>query len=307
MVQKFILGTKGVSSQVFTDKGVRVPTTFVHTPTCHVIGVRTQETDGYWAIQLGFGKTKSIKNPQQGLLKKAGIKTPLRFFREVRLDGASQTLEVTSVEGKKAGIKVGDVEFHVGDVIEPQKFFSQGDTVEVTGTSKGKGFAGVVKRHGFHGGPRTHGQSDRERAPGSIGMSTTPGRVLKGKRMAGRMGHETVTIKNLEILSVTNDGVLLKGLLPGPTRSLLILRSAQSLPEPAEEVVEAVPTEAVEDNKNQEVDVEPVAEKTVTQEAVKEAEASTEAVSEEAATEGETESIVEEKKSDEPEVKEQAA
>jgi large subunit ribosomal protein L3 len=239
MIQKFILGTKGVSSQVFTDKGVRVPTTAVHTRPCFVVGVRTKDVDGYWAIQLGFGQAKSIKKPQQEILNKAGIKTPLRFLREVRLDTPDQKLKLEVAEGKKKGIKVGEVEFHVGDQVEPSKFFAKGDMVEVTGTSKGKGFQGVVRRHNFAGGPRTHGQSDRERAPGSIGMTTTPGRVFKGKRMAGRMGNDTTTIKNLEIISVTADGVVLKGLVPGSVGGLIVMRSAHGIPVVAvEEVVE---------------------------------------------------------------------
>lgn len=241
-----------MSSQVFTDKGIRIPTTSVHTRPCYVVGIRTKDADGYWAIQLGFGQAKSIKKPQQIKLNKAGIKTPLRFLREIRLDGPNQKLPLNTVEGKKKGIKVGEVEFYVGDEVDASKFFAKGDIVEVTGTSKGKGFQGVVKRHGFAGGPRTHGQSDRERAPGSIGMTTTPGRVFKGKRMAGRMGSETVTIKNLEVVHVTTDGVVLKGLIPGSTGGLLMIRSSQELP--AMESEEKVETEAASvDEKQAEV------------------------------------------------------
>ncbi len=249
MIQKFILGTKGISTQVFTDNGIRIPTTSVHTRPCYVVGVRTKDADGYWAIQLGFGQTKSIKKPQQITLSKAGIKTPLRFLREVRLDGPNQKLPLSVIEGKNKGVKVGEVEFHVGDEVDASKFFAKGDKVEVTGTSKGKGFQGVVRRHGFAGGPRTHGQSDRERAPGSIGMTTTPGRVFKGKRMAGRMGNDTVTVKNLEVVNVTADGVVLKGLVPGSVGGLLIVRSAHQLPvmeEPAAEVEEKVETETTQ-------------------------------------------------------------
>ncbi|MBI1982210.1 MAG: 50S ribosomal protein L3 [Candidatus Levybacteria bacterium] len=112
----------------------------------------------------------------------------------------------------------------VKDALKALEVFKPGDIVDVIGVSKGKGFAGVVKRHHFKGGPRTHGQSDRERAPGSIGQTTTPGRVYKGKRMAGRMGHERVTIKNLQVIDVSEDKILIKGLVPGPKNSLVMVR-----------------------------------------------------------------------------------
>lgn len=238
MVQKFIIGKKGTSSQVFTDDGVRVPTTQVHTNPCYVVDIKTQSKDGYWAIKLGFGETRNIKKPQSGMIKKAGIKTPLRFFKEIRLDTFNQTLELAETEGKKKGIKLGELELHVGDTVNPESLFTKGDKVQVTGVSKGKGFQGVVKRHGFAGGPRTHGQSDRERAPGSIGQSATPGRVYKGKKMAGRMGTDTVTVMNLEILDVTNDGLTIRGLVPGVKEGLLVIKSGDAIPEPKEEPVE---------------------------------------------------------------------
>ena len=113
---------------------------------------------------------------------------------------------------------------NVGDFIRASEIFKAGDSVTVTGISKGKGFAGVVKRHGFHGGPRTHGQSDRERAPGSIGQTTTPGRVYKGKKMAGRMGNAQTSIRNLEVIDVTDEALLLKGLVPGGKKSLVLIK-----------------------------------------------------------------------------------
>ena len=117
------------------------------------------------------------------------------------------------------------MELFVGQEIKPPIFFKKDDTVQVTGISKGKGFVGVVKRHRFAGGPRTHGQSDRERAPGSIGAGTTPGRVLKGKRMAGRMGSQTVTVKGLKVIEATDESLEIKGLVPGAIKTLLIIRS----------------------------------------------------------------------------------
>ncbi len=122
--------------------------------------------------------------------------------------------------GKK-GIIFGETKIFIGDSIKPTVVFKKGDLVKVSGTSKGKGFQGVVKRHHFAGGPKTHGQSDRERAPGSIGSTTTPGRVYKGKRMAGRMGGERVTVRNLEIVEVKDDGIVVKGLVPGAKKGLL--------------------------------------------------------------------------------------
>jgi len=243
MIAKFILGTKGNTSQVFSDGGDRMPVTFVKTRPCYVVNVRTMDTNGYWGVQLAFGEAKHVSKPTQGIVKKAGVKAPLRFLKEVRLAQA-EVIE----EGKKKGLKVDETTFFIGDEVSPA-FFAKGDLVKVTGKSKGKGFQGVVKRHKFAGGPRTHGQSDRERAPGSIGQGTTPGRVYKGKRMAGRMGYDTVTIKNLLVVDVLEDGLLLKGLIPGVKNSLLSISSANAVVVPmveeiVEEVVEQVPEEA---------------------------------------------------------------
>lgn len=249
MIAKFILGTKGSTSQVFSDGGDRMPVTFVKTSPCHVVNVRTMDKHGYWGIQLAFGKVKNLKNiskPTQGILKKAGVKAPLRFLKEVRIASA-ELIE----EGKKKGLKVGETAFMVGDEV-PSSYFAKGDLVTVSGKSKGKGFQGVVKRHKFSGGPRTHGQSDRERAPGSIGQGTTPGRVYKGKRMAGRMGFDMTTVKNLLVTDVLEDGLLIKGLIPGAKDTLITIASANAVAmpvieevEPAEEVqvVEEVHTE----------------------------------------------------------------
>lgn len=216
----FILGSKSNQKQIFTEKGERVPVTSIQTSPCYLIDIRTPEKDGYFAVVLGFGKTKSMNKPDLGKLKKAGIESPLRFLREIRLDAVN----LVEKENKK-GIKIGETEFYIGDIVNPTLVFKINDLVHVTGISKGKGFAGVVKRHSFKGGPRTHGQSDRERAPGSIGQSTTPGRVYKGKRMAGRMGSETITVRNLPIVGVTETELLIQGLIPGSKQGLVTVIS----------------------------------------------------------------------------------
>ena len=215
----FILGTKGEMTQRFND-GIRMPTTKIITAPCFLVDVISLPTGINKAV-LATKIAKQINKPNGGKLIKAGIKTPLRFFREVPIDSS---FEIVEKEGKK-GIKIGELELFVGQEIKPPIFFKKDDTVQVTGISKGKGFAGVVKRHRFAGGPRTHGQSDRERAPGSIGAGTTPGRVLKGKRMAGRMGSQTVTVKGLKVIEATDESLEIKGLVPGAIKTLLIIRS----------------------------------------------------------------------------------
>ena len=175
-----LLGTKKGMTSTYDYRGRRVGATIVSLAPNMVTQIKTVDTDGYASVQLGIAEKKSVKKPQQGHLKKAGVKENTRFLREVRVDS---TDDVQS--GQE--IKASDV-FHAGDL------------VKVQGVSKGKGFQGTVRRHGFHGGPKTHGQSDRHRAPGSIGQGTTPGRVYKGKKMSGHMGVDTVSIKNLEII-----------------------------------------------------------------------------------------------------------
>ncbi len=167
-----------------------------------------------------------MKSPQRGIISKAGVKDPLRFLKEIRFDSA----EVIEKDGVQ-GLKIGALDVFPGQELVSSELFAEGDMVTVTGTSKGKGFQGVVRRHGFHGGNRTHGQSDRERAPGSIGSGTTLGRVFKGLKMAGRMGGETVTVKNLEVIQVDSSGMRLKGVVPGSKGDMLVLRSSASLPE----------------------------------------------------------------------------
>lgn len=204
-----ILGTKSHMEQAFTEAGVRVPVTVVKTASNIVTKFRTKEKDGYQAIQLGFGnrKIKRFNKPLLGSLKavvKEQDKTAPSFFREV--PGSEEE------------------NLNIGDVINASDVFKPGDIAQVTGTSKGKGFAGGVKRWGFAGGPKTHGQSDRLRAPGSIGQGTTPGRVLKGKKMAGHLGSERVTIKNLVVLKIEGNEVWLSGPVPGARGSFLIVK-----------------------------------------------------------------------------------
>ncbi|MCJ7668040.1 MAG: 50S ribosomal protein L3 [Anaerolineae bacterium] len=199
-----ILGEKAGMTQIFDEREEIVSVTLVVAGPCYITQVKTEEKDGYTALQLGFGETKRLNKPQRGHLKKL---SPLRYLREVR---------VKDVQGYQVGKKLD------------ASLFSVGDLVDVTGISKGKGFAGVMKRHGFRGGPATHGQSDRARAPGSIGATTTPGRVLKGMRMAGRMGNERVTVQNLRVVLVDPERNLLgvRGSVPGNRGDLVMLRKA---------------------------------------------------------------------------------
>lgn len=198
-----IIGKKLGQTQGFLENGNRIPMTRIWVKGNIVSQIKTVEKDGYEALQLGFGETKKALKPQEGHAKKSGLKVTPRFYRETKVD------------------KIEDHE--LGNEINVEEIVAAGDIVDISGVSKGKGFAGVVKRHHFKGGPKTHGQSDRHRAPGSIGQSTTPGRVYKGKRMAGRMGNEQVTIKNLEVIGLSDGELLVKGLVPGPIGTILTI------------------------------------------------------------------------------------
>lgn len=202
-----MLGRKVGMMQVFTANGEVIPVTVISAGPCVVTQVRTVERDGYEAVQLGFEEVpaRKLTRPQQGHLRGAGAM--LRILREF---GADNPQEHT-----------------VGEVINVG-LFQAGQKVDVSGISKGRGFAGVVKRHGFRGGPKTHGQSDRHRAPGSIGAGTTPGRVWKGQKMAGRMGGKRVTVQNLEVVEVIPERnlLLVKGSVPGARNGLLHIRRA---------------------------------------------------------------------------------
>lgn len=199
---KFILARKIGMTQRFLPDGTRVPVTVLAAPNCQVTQLKTQEKDGYAAVQLGFGERKHPSKPLRGHLKDL---PNFATIREVRLE---------SVEGLRRGQK-----------IEVQTF-SPGDKVRVTGTSKGKGFQGVVKRHHFRGAPKTHGTKDQLRMPGSIG-ATFPQHVTKGMRMAGRMGGDRVTVHNLEVIEIVPEKQLLlvKGAIPGAPRSVILIQS----------------------------------------------------------------------------------
>lgn len=219
----FFLGKKSIQSQQFDKNGDRIPTTFIDTSSCHLISIATPEKRGYFSVKLGFCQTKNIKKPVKGELEKAGIKTPLRFLREFRLEKFGDKVKIVE-EDKKLGLQIGEAKIFVGEIVNPTLLIKIGDLITVTGTSKGKGFQGGMKRHGFKGRSQTHGASRDERAPGSIGMTTTPGRVFKGKRMAGRMGNDRVTIKNIEVIEVSENGILIKGLVAGAKGGLLEIR-----------------------------------------------------------------------------------
>ena len=199
---KGILGKKVGMTQVFKENGEVVPVTVVEAGPCPVIQKKTETVDGYEAVQLGFEDAKEfrVNKPESGHFEKYGIE-PKKYVKEFRIDGVE--------------------ELETGDEITVETF-AEGEKVDVTGTSKGKGFAGTVKRWNFNTGPKTHG-SRNYRLPGSIGQSADPARVFKGKKMPGRMGREKVTVQNLEVVRVDLDKnvLLIKGGLPGPKKGLL--------------------------------------------------------------------------------------
>jgi large subunit ribosomal protein L3 len=205
---KGILGTKLGMTQVFDEANRIVPVTVVQAGPCVVTQVRTQEKDGYQAVQLAFGAIdpRKVNKPETGHFTKAGL-TPRRVLAELRTNDAG--------------------EYTVGQEITAE-VFAGGSVVDVTGTSKGKGFAGVMKRHGFSGLGAGHGVQRKHRSPGSIGACATPGRVFKGVRMAGRMGHVRVTTQNLTVHRVDAESglLLIKGAIPGPKGSLVFVKTA---------------------------------------------------------------------------------
>ena len=221
-------------SQVFREDGIVVPVTVVEAGPCVVTQIKTQDTDGYEAVQLGFGEVKRSNKPMIGHFRNS---RPARYVKEVKADNVN--------------------EFQVGQNLNVD-VFQAGEFVDVIGRSKGRGFSGVMKRHGFGGGPRTHGQSDRARAPGSIGGGTTPGKVYKGMKMAGHMGNRRITVKGIEIIQVDAERnlLLLKGGVPGSVNWLLeIRRSVKPAVDPVTlfgQVRQAPPAE-VPDNEGPEV------------------------------------------------------
>jgi large subunit ribosomal protein L3 len=202
-----LLGRKLGMTRLFDENGVVTASTLVEAGPCFITQLRTAEADGYIAVQLGFGETRRQSKPKMGHLNKAGLpdRTGLGALREVPAD---------SIDDLELGARID------------ASMFVQGEIVDVIGTSKGKGFAGVMKRHNFHGGPKTHGQSDRWRHSGSVGSGTTPGRTFKGMRMGGQLGDARITVKNLRILSVDPERnlVAVRGAIPGPNGGLIMIR-----------------------------------------------------------------------------------
>lgn len=206
---KGLIGKKIGMTQIFDDNGVALPVTLIEAGPCYVTQIRLPQKEGYAAVQLGFEEVspKRLTGGELGHLKSKNL-PPLRFLREFRIKDANN--------------------YQVGDKITVD-IFQVGERVDVIGTSKGKGFAGVVKRHHFRGQPKTHGASDRVRAPGSSSSTTTPGRVYKGTRRAGHMGHERVTVQNLKVVFVDPERNLIgvHGAVPGPRGGLVMIQDAR--------------------------------------------------------------------------------
>lgn len=204
MKRKALLGRKAGMTRILTNTGEVTPVTIVELGPCYVTQVKTKASDGYNAVQIGFEQVARLNSPEKGHLRNLPM---LKHLREVTTEDSES--------------------YSVGQILDVT-LFSPGDLVDVIGTSKGKGFAGVVKRHHFAGGPATHGQSDRERAPGSIGSTSTPGRVWKGLRGPGHMGSERVTTLNMTVVKVDAERnlIAIKGAVPGPTGGLVIVRNA---------------------------------------------------------------------------------
>jgi large subunit ribosomal protein L3 len=209
---KGVLGEKLGMTQVWDEANRVVPVTVVKAGPCVVTQIRTPQTDGYDAVQLAFGAIpgRRVTQPMAGHFAKAGV-TPRRTVAELRTADAAQ--------------------YRLGQEITAD-VFAAGDIVDVTGTSKGKGFAGVMKRHGFGGLRASHGVERKHRSPGSIGGASTPSRVFKGMRMAGRMGHEKVTVQNLRVHAVDTERglILIKGAIPGPNGGVVLVKSAAKAP-----------------------------------------------------------------------------
>lgn len=267
-----LLGRKLGMIQIFDEAGRVRGATIIEAGPCLVTQIRTATRDGYEAVQLGFGTAKHTNKPSRGHLKRLG---DLRYLREFKV--------------------LNDDEHKLGDRIGPE-IFQPGDRIDVTGVSKGRGFAGSVKRHHFAGGPKTHGQSDRHRAPGAIGAGNTPGRVYKGMRMAGHMGAEQVTVRGLEVLeSHPARGLLIvAGAVPGARNGLLKIRFSRRTraeartrkPVAAEEAPpedEEAPTAEVEETAEAAIEETPADVAEVSEE--KAAEADTETPAPEAAAE----------------------
>ncbi len=199
-----LIGKKIGMTQIFRDSGQMEAVTAIEAGPCVVTQVKTEAKEGYNAIQLGFGEAKKLNSPKRGHLKGLGQFKHLREFKTEAIPDIKE-----------------------GSIIDTG-LFKSGDLVDISGLSKGRGFAGVVKRHHFAGGPKTHGQSDRHRAAGSIGAGTSPGRVFKGMRMAGHMGDERVTVRHLEVIRTDPERnlLLVKGAVPGAKNGLLLIKKS---------------------------------------------------------------------------------
>jgi large subunit ribosomal protein L3 len=206
MASKGILGTKLGMTQVFDEDSRVVPVTVVQAGPCTVSQVKTPETDGYTAVQLAFGDKRRTSKPQAGHLAKAGVQSA-RVLAELRLSDGDELPEL-------------------GTTVTVDEF-AKGDVIDVTGTSRGKGYAGVMKRHNFRGMGDGHGVKKKNRHPGAVGNASTPGRTFKGQRMAGRMGGERVTVQNLEVVDVDTEHnlILVKGAVPGPDGQVVFIKS----------------------------------------------------------------------------------
>lgn len=202
-----LLGHKVGMTQIFDEDGLVVPVTIVQAGPCYVTQIKTEQTDGYNSVQIAYDdvKEKSITKARKGVFEKAKVQ-PKRHLKEFAV-----------AEGE---------ELKIGDELKAD-LFQAGETVKISGISKGKGFQGTVKRYNFSGGQKTHGQSDRERAPGSLGQGSTPSRVFKGHKMAGRMGSDRITLKSVRVVRVDADNNLLfiQGSLPGAQNTLLEIRN----------------------------------------------------------------------------------
>jgi large subunit ribosomal protein L3 len=204
-MNKAIIGKKIGMTQIFTPEGRMIPVTVIEAGPCRVVQKKTMEIDGYEAVQLGFGtkKAKKVTKPAKGHFDRAGVE-PARVLKEFKLTGAK--------------------DMNIGDVISAD-VFADGERIDVTGTSKGKGYAGTIKRHGTHRGPMSHG-SKYHRGPGSMGACATPGKVLKGKKLPGHMGVDRVTVLNLDIVKVDLERnlLLIKGAIPGPKGGIVAIK-----------------------------------------------------------------------------------
>lgn len=206
---KSLIGRKVGMNQMFLEDGTVIPVTLLKMGPCVVMEKKTKDQYNYSALKLGFEEQKEsrINKPEAGQFKKAGI-TPAKYVKEIRFSNEK------------------DIEtYNAGDTLDVS-IFEEGKKVAVTGTSKGRGFAGVVKRYGFHGGPASHGAHEVHRVPGSVGAGTWPGRVLPGKKLPGHLGNKRVTVKNLKVMKVDSEnGILVvKGAVPGPIKSIVIVK-----------------------------------------------------------------------------------